>query len=519
MMARSLFKMATVIAVATLLSRFMGYLREALLAARFGATHVTDAYVVAQDIPSSVLAALGAALVMVFIPVFQSVVQRRGEEAAMRLVNTVMNVSLLISALLMALGWLVAPYLVPMLVPGLPGGVQALTVSLTRTMMPMMLFMAAGGVASAVLNANRRFTAPALVGLVTNLAVVGGLLLIHTPEQIGLVAWAVVAGSAASALIQLPLLPGLGLRYRPAVDWSDPALKQVGRLMLPMMLTTGAIQLQGFVGRFLASHLAEGSISALNYASRMNTLPYGVVGAAIATVLYPGLAESAAAGREGELRRTMREGLDTLAFVLLPMALGLVFFRNQIVHLFFQRGAFDPRATAATAYALQFFAVGILFSGWLDYLNRCFLALQDAVTPMWVALGMLALNLGFNLVLVGPLGHGGLALGTSLATAGAALFLLWRLGRRVGLGDGLALLQAVGVHLGTAVFGTVAGLAVLHLMKWLMPGMGLISQAVRIVAGLGTIVVVHVALALSLGNQTATALAGRWLPKGRRSKS
>ncbi|HYG57485.1 MAG TPA: murein biosynthesis integral membrane protein MurJ, partial [Symbiobacteriaceae bacterium] len=473
----------------------------ALLAARFGATYTTDAYLVAQDIPTSLFAAVGAALVMVVIPVYRETVERRGTEAGWRLINTVLNGTLLLAAILLTLGWIWSPAIVPMLVPKLPRSALDLSVSLTRTMLPMMLFMAVAGVASAVLNANRYFTAPALTGFVSNVAVIIGLVLVVDQRQIHWVAWAVVLGAAATALIQVPWLPKLGYRYEVVLDRHDPGLKQILRLIVPVILTTFSIQLQNFIDRYLASGLAEGSISALNYAVRVNALPYGVIGAAITTVLYPNLAEWAAADRTEQLQETITRGLRALSFVLLPMALGLIVFRGPIVQAFFQRGAFDPRATAATAFALQFYAAGILFFGWLDFLNRCFFALQDTMTPMWAAFGLVALNIGFNLALVGPLAHGGLALGTSLATVAAVAFLLWRLGRRLGGMATSVLVRSAAVNVATAMAGALVGYIIYAAAARVVGGASLLHQAIRLAAGLGSLVVVHVGLAVLLGNQ------------------
>jgi len=515
---RSLFKAAGLVSLALIASRLLGYLRESLLAARFGATHTTDAYLVAQEIPTALFASVSAALVMVVIPVYRTVVERRGEAAGWRLINIILNVTLLLAVLLVGLGWVLSPSFIPMLVPGLPTDALSLAVNLTRIMLPMMFFLAVAGVASAVLNANRMFTPPALMGFVSNVAVVGGLLIVSGPAQIDWVAYAVVLGAVFTMLVQVPWLPRLGYRYEAVLDWRDPGLRQILRLILPVILTTLAVQSQNFVDRYLASGLAEGSISALNYAVRVNSLPYGVIGAAVTTVMYPHLAELVARGQIDGLGSSLVRGLRMLSFVLLPMAVGLVLFREPVVQIFFQRGAFDPRATEATAFALQFYAVGILFFGWLDFLNRCFFALQDTLTPMIASIGMVGLNICFNLLLVGPLSHGGLALGTSLSTVVAILFLLWRLARRIGALDLRALLRTVGLHLGTAVVGGLAGMGTFSLAQRLMDGTGLVQQAIRLGAGLGMIVVVHVLLGALFGSEeVAEARSGLLRKFGRTS--
>jgi putative peptidoglycan lipid II flippase len=519
MKAGTLFRTAGLISVLLIISRLLGYVREGLLAARFGATYATDAYMVAQDLPYSLFAAVSAALTMVFIPVYRDVVRKRGEEAGWRLVNTALNLTLLVSVALLLIGLGLAPLFVPRLAPGLPASAQALALSLTRIMLPMILFMGLGGVAAAVLNANQHFTAPALTGLMTNLPVVLTLAAIGMAGRIDWVAWSVVAGTAAGALILVPWLPGLGYRYRFTLDWRDPGLAQVGRLILPVLFTTTVINFQDFTDRFLASRLAEGTISALNYAVKVNSLPYGVVGAAIATVLYPSLAEHAAAGDLGAFRRTVGNGLRIMAFVLLPMALGLLAFRGPIVQIIFQRGAFDPKATVQTAFALGFYALGILFFGWQDYLNRCFFALQDTLTPMWAAAGLLVISTGLKVAMSGPLAHGGIALAMSLATSGSALWLLWRLRQRLGRLEGRELLRSVGISLVTASAGTAAGYFAYGQAARFFSGGSLVYQSLRLGVGLGIIVIVHVLLAIPLGNREGAEMAARLVRRLGRQKA
>lgn len=509
--AGSIVKAAGLVSVALALSRVLGYAREALLAARFGATYTTDAYVVAHDIPTTLFASISAALVMVFIPVYRNVLEQDGEQAGWRLVNTVLNASVLLAVVLMALGFVVAPMAVPLLVPGLPEQALNLATALTRTMLPMVLFVAIAGVGAAVLNANRRFTVPSLVGFVNNVAVVAALLLVTGATQIFWVAGAVVLGALLSAAIQLPLLPGLGFRYQLVIDWRNPWLRRILHLIVPVLITTIAVQLQNFVDRYLASRLAEGSISALNYAVRLNSLPYGVIGVAITTVLYPNLAELAARGERAEMRRTMARGLRTLAFVLVPMALAVIVFCQPLVQIVFQRGAFDPDATTATATALRFYAAGILFFGWIDFLNRCLFALQDTVTPMWVAVGMVGLNIGFSLLLVGPLAHGGLALGTSLSAAVGTGLLLLHLRRKLGRMEGSTLVRDLAMTVGTAIAGVAVGYVTSGAVARMVTGSGLVAQALRLGSGLAMVVLVHVTLAILLGNrEVAGFTAGLW---------
>ncbi len=507
----------SLVALAAVLSRLLGYVREMLLAAKFGATGVTDAYLVAQEIPGAIYFVVSSSLVLAFIPVYREVVERWGEEAAWRLVNTVLNVATLAFAALWLVGELAAPALIPLLAPGFSAESERLAVSLTRVMLPILLLVSLSGLSAGVLNAHRRFAAPAFFGLASNLVVVVTLLWVQEAGQISWVAYSLVGGWALGALIQLVDLLRTGYRYRPVMDLAEPALGRVWRMLLPVLVATSVTQVQTFAARVVASHLAEGTISFLNYAVRISQLPFNVIGLALTTVIYPTLAEQSASGGQDELKETLRDGLRRLAFLLVPMAVGTALFAVPIVRVVFERGAFTPDDTRMTAAALQFYAIGILFTGWVDMLNRTFYAVQDSLTPMWTALVMIAFNIVLNVALVGPLGHAGLALSASLAPFLGSLVLLARLRMRLGRLGGREIAGSLLTYLATSGAGALLGWLVWQGgVRFL--GNGTLAQLILLILALGAIVVVHVAAALLLRTPDGAELnriAGRLLRRTR----
>lgn len=494
---KNLLAAASLVALAAVLSRILGYVREMLLAAKFGASDVTDAYLVAQEIPGAIYYVVSVSLVLAFIPVYREVVAKRGEEAGWRLVNSVLNVTFIVFAGLWLVGELAAPYYIPLLAPGFTKEAMTLTVSLTRAMLPLILIVGVAGLSAAVLNANQRFGPPAFFGLASNVVVVGVLAITSRPDQIHWVAYAVVAGGLLGALIQVLAMPGLGYRYRPVLDWSDPAFKRVWALLVPLMIATSVTQVQTFVARFFASHLEPGTISFLNYAARINALPFSVVGLAVTTVIFPTLADHGASGRLDDLRETLRRGLRTLAFILVPMAVGIWFFAEPITRLMFERGAFTAEDTRMTAYALRFFSLGILFVGWIDMLNRAFYALQDSITPMWTALVMIGLNLVLNFLLVDVMGHGGLALSASLSYLAGSLVLLYRLRTRLGAVGGRELFRGLTASLITSLLGAGLALGLMRLSGTIL-GDGMLAEAIRLTLALSLIMLVHIGAAILL---------------------
>jgi len=234
----------------------------------------------------------------------------------------------------------------------------------------------------------------------------------------------------------------------------------------------------------LASSLAEGTISALNYASRLNWLPYGLVAISIVTVLYPSITEFAVKGEEERIGAAVGRGLQLLAFIMIPSTFGLSLLRVPIVRLAFERGAFSPEDTLLTANALLFYSLGLVWISWRELLNRTFFAFQDTATAMKIGVVSMVANIGFNLALIRPLGYRGLALGTSLAAFTAVCLLLYRLNSAVRTFHmGSLLLGLLKIFVSS---GLMAG-AVWWVRDALFLPQGLLNQTVTRIVGRGAL--------------------------------
>lgn len=473
-----LFKAAGIIAFVSIVSKLLGFARETSLAAVFGATYATDAYLVAQTIPMLVFAAVGAALGNTFIPVFSQVRQDRGREAAFRMASSVINATLVLSLGCVAVGEAFAGPLAHLVAPGFQGPVHALTVTMSRVMFPMVLFQGLSGILTGMLQTEGNFAVPALVSLAFNAVLIASILGLGPVFGIGAVAAGTVAAVAAQAVFQVPALVRLGYRWEPVLDLRDPGLRRIGALVGPVLVATAVGQLGLVVDRVLASSLAEGSVAALNYGNRLMGLVPGVFGLAIITVMYPTLAGFAAARDFARFGRAFAEAAKMINFILVPVAVGMAVLRVPLVRLAFERGAFDAQATEATAWALLFFCVGVGVFTLRDMANRAFFALQDTTTPMIVGAASVGINIVANLLLVGPLKHGGLALGTSLAGVFGVGVLLWRLRERVRALATTAMPGTTAPTAMTAMPGTTATMATtLTVMTATTPMMAAAAQA------------------------------------------
>ena len=427
---------AGVIAFFTLMSRILGLVRDMVLATFFGTGMVADAFFVALRIPNLLrrLFAEGS-LTIAFIPVFTEYLTLKTKEDAFNLARIVFTILSLILVVVTVLGVLFAPFVVRIQAFGFgSSGIKYdLTVLLTQIMFPYIFFIGIVAFFMGVLNSLRHFAAPAAAPILLNVGIIGAAYIIspHCAEPIVGVAMGVILGGALQVALQIPWIFGAGLRLFPKWKPFHPAVRRIGRLMLPAVFGSAVYQLNQFVGTLLASFLQEGSISWLYYADRLVQFPLGIFAIAIATAALPSLSADAALKNHSQFQGTLNHALCLVFFIALPSTAGLLILGRPIVELLFERGAFTAEASAMTTDALACYVLGLwAFSG-MRVLIAAFYALQDTKTPVKVAIIALGVNVISSLLLMGPLKHAGLALALSFASAvqfGFLAFFLWKKG-------------------------------------------------------------------------------------------
>jgi putative peptidoglycan lipid II flippase len=431
---------AMIVAVGFLGSRLLGVVRTMAIADAFGTTPNLDAYWVAFRLPDFIFQVLaGAAMGSAFIPTFARYVAGRDEEQAWHLASSVLNLVAAITVVLAAAGVILAPWLVPLMAPGLDEGLQDKAVELTRIMLVSPVLFSVSGMLTGILNARQHFFLVALAPMFYNLSIIFGAVFLSGPWGVEGLAAGVVLGSGLHLLVQVPGLFGVGMRYHLEARWRHPGVREVGRLMLPRMAGLAAGQVNFVVAIFFASRLAEGSISALNYAWLLAMLPLALFGVSIATAAFPTMAHQVAVDSLDGMQRTLYASLRYILFFVIPASVGLILLRHPLVSLLLERGKFDPTSASITSSALLYYSIGLFAHSTIEMLSRGFYALRDTRTPVAMALISMVLNLLFSIALVGPMEHNGLALAMSLATMVEASLLFVVLRRRLaGAETGLA---------------------------------------------------------------------------------
>lgn len=486
------------------LSRASGLLREMIIGAQFGTSAELDAYLAAFRVPDLLFQLVaGGALGSAFIPTFSASWSRGKEGDAWLLFGRILNLMTILLLGLAGAAALLAPLLVERLIaPGFSPQQQQLTVALMRWMLLSTVVFGASGLVMGALNAVQHFLLPAAAPVLYNTAIIAGAWLLAPRFGIYGLVIGVVTGSLAHLLIQLPALLRRGVVYRFGFGWGDRDVREVARLMGPRVLGLLFVQLNFLVNTILASGLAAGSLSALNYAWLLMLLPQGVFAQAIATVAFPTFAAQIATGQRDAMGRSLARILATVLFLTLPAAVALFALRLPLIQLLFQRGNFTLESSHAVAFALQFYALGLVAHSLVEIVVRAFYALHDTLTPVLVGVGAMALNILLSLLWIGWLGYGGLALANSVATGIEMFVLVWLLGRRLGRVD-LAPLGSSLLRSGLAAAGMAA-----VLLLWLGWLGGQADVAAFLppgwVAGLGGLLLsglVYAALSLLLGNQ------------------
>jgi putative peptidoglycan lipid II flippase len=439
--ARRLAWSTAIFSIATGISRVLGLFREIVVRRYFGIEGPINAFTVAFQVPNLIRAlaadmALGAA----FVPVFSELLEKKDRERAWRVASTLLWLVLIVLGAVTALFVLLAPWV--MGVFGLGGELDDLAVTLSRLLFPIVVLMGVSGIVTGILNSYEQFSVPAVMPVLWNLAIITALV-VFVPRfesdeaRLYVYAGGVLAGTVIQVVTPVWWLRGRDGRIRAVLDLSDPAVKRVFALMLPVTLGIGLINFNLVVNTFFAARYVDPNLapSAIDAAFRIYMLPQGMFSVAVATVLFPRLSRLAARADTEGFRETVSLGLRQIGFLLLPASAVAAVLAEPIVRLLYQRGDFEADQTPIVASALAAFALGLTFNGTMLMLNRAFFSLQSPWVPTAIAVGNLALNVALNAVLH-RVGIWGIPLATSLVNIAGTAALLYYIRRRLGRVEG-----------------------------------------------------------------------------------
>ena len=457
---------------ASAISRFTGLISILVVAYAFGALdYMQDSYNLAKVMPNMLFELIaGGVLTSIFIPVLiERILSDR--EDSWRLISNIVNITTLFLVAIATLGTVFSYYLVraqTFLV-----STEAVEISnvdfFFKFFIWQIVFYGITAIFNGVLQAHRRFAAPAYAPIFNNLVVIATVFFIVIPVREtnpGLAMIALAAGTTlgivAMAFIQIPALLRIGWRHDFIIDFRDPAIKKLGLLALPVIAYVASNQ----IGLTVANALAwryEGGITSFMYAWRFFQMPFGLLAVSISTVLFPGLSEHSINSNMDGFKRTLSLAVRATAFVMVPVSVYFFVLSDSTIGLF--AFSFSAAGAAQISAVFSLFIVGIVPFSLFMLLNRVFYALHDSVTPMKVNAVGVPLNIALNFTLVGSLGVPGLALAHSLTYLFTMSLMFTALRRRIGGLGGRALLGSVGKF---SLISAPVGVIMFLLNGWLV---------------------------------------------------
>ncbi|MDK2564684.1 murein biosynthesis integral membrane protein MurJ [Romboutsia sedimentorum] len=478
-------KAAVGLMAVTLIAKFLGFGRELALATAYGASGTSDAFLVAMNIPAVIFTAIGTSLGTAFIPLYCDVDSKLGEREANKFTNNVFNIVVLICLAFSVIGVLFTPQIVKLFAIGFKGETLAQAIYFTRIMLLGMAFLGMSYIMMAYLQVKENFMIPGLMPVPYNMFIIIAIL-VSVKVSPYLLPWGALIGLLFQFLFQLPFAMKKGFRYRPYINLKDEYLKKMLWLIGPVLIGVAVNQINTIVDRTIASTLVEGSISALNYANKLNQFVMGMFIVSISSVIYPMLSKLSSENNKDKFNRSISTSINAVTLIVIPISVGAIILANPIVKLLFQRGEFDARATQMTAIALMFYSVGMIGFGLRDILGKVFYSLKDTKTPMINGVIAMGLNITLNITFVKftNMQLAGLAFATSISALVTIALLFISLRRKIGPFGGKSIALVMIKSMISAALMAVVALFAYNTIASIL-GSGAIQEIITLAASVG----------------------------------
>lgn len=444
---------ALILMIIALLSKFFGFFRDIILSYFYGASSISDAFLISQIIPWVIFGFIGVGITTGYIPMYSKIEKKYGTDEANKFTNNLVNMLMLICTVLVVLGLIFTEQIVKAFAWGMEN--NSLAVNLTKVSLIGVYFTGLIFIFKGFLELKGDYAIPALIGFPMNLIIILSIY-ISTKTDTIVLAFGIIIATASQLLFLLPFTYKRGFRYRLILNFKDKHIKNMALIAIPAILGVSVNQINMLIDRTLASQVATGGISALNYANRLNQFTEGIVVISVVTALYPMISKMAADDNVTGLKNSIVEALSAIFLIVTPATIGSILFAEELVTLLFGRGAFDSNAVTMTTSAFLFYSIGMIGIGSREVLSRAFYSLQDTKTPVVNAAIAMILNIILNFILSKFYGIGGLALATSISAIFCSILLYFSLKKKIGsLGTGKLVRTFIKVLVASLMMGVL----------------------------------------------------------------
>ncbi len=414
-----------------LLTKIIGMLRDIVIANYFGTTNISDAFLLALTVPTTLFALIGHSLSTAYIPMYNRVKIERGEREAQRFSNNLLTTAMVISTVAVLLLLFFPKAVVKIFASGFDEATADIAVRLIRISAPSIYVMCAVNVFGGYLQANKSFLAPAAISLPRNIAIVFSVVLAAGlgTDWLG---YGLMVSYLMELFLLMPFVIRKGYLYKPQMKLNDEYMHQTLYVIAPIVLGVCVGQVNKIVDRSMASTILEGGISALTYAVFINNGVQEILVTGIVTILFAKCSEYVAKQEHDKVKQKLSETLNTMILLLIPACVGVSILAEPIVSLVLCRGEFDQNSLKMTAAALRFYTLGLLFLAMRDTMVKVFYAYKETRVTSIVSITAIGANIVMNVLLSRVMGINGLALATSLSAIYSAVALYVLLHRKIG---------------------------------------------------------------------------------------
>ena len=503
---------AVLVSSSWFLSKLLGFLRERLIASKFGVSPETDAYNAAFGVPDFIYGTLIlGSLLSVFIPVYINYREKQGNEEAFKVANSILNLIMLVFLICGVLLFVFAPQMMRLIAPGFDAVRNAAAVDMTRIISINIFLFGISNVLSGILNASKKFLAFSLAPVLYNVGIIFGIVVLVPRFGVEGIAIGSVIGAVMHVLIQVPSVLKTGFRYRRVIDCAHQGVREIGRLILPRAFGQSITQIDQLVNVVIGSTLAVGSVTIFKWANNIQDLPITLIGVSLATVAFPLFSEALARGDRAAFVRHFSDVVRKILFLVIPATVLFLTLRAQAVRVILGAGRFDWNATYLTANALGFFALSFFAQSLIPVLARSFYAMRDTATPVKLTVIAVALDIigsfafarGFHIgsYVFHGLGVRGLALSYSVSSVIGMLLMYTVLRMRLGDLDDDRIIRTIVKVVGASALMTLliqgVKFTVVRFGVTLDTGFGVLTQLI-IAGGIGVFGYIWFAAAFGL---------------------
>ncbi len=424
-------KTAILLMIIMMLSKLLGFVRELTLSYFYGASNISDIYLISLAIPTAIFGFIASGISTGYIPMYSKIEEEHGVKESDKYTNNLINILMIICTFLVFFSLIFIEEIVRLFASGFEGETLKLAVKFTRISLFGMYFIGIVSIFTGFLQLKGNYAIPALIGFPMNFIIILSIL-ISSKTNIFVIAVGSLLGIVSQLLFMWPFIRKSGYKHKGIINIKDKYIKKMAYIALPVIVGASVNQINTLVDKTLASSIAVGGISALNYAGKLSDSILGLIVSTVAAVIYPNMSKMAAKNDMDGLKGTMSESINFINILIIPASIGMMIFAEEFVRLLFGRGAFTEEALVMTTGVFFYYAMGNIGYGLRQILYRVFYSLQDTKTPMMNASISVFINIILNIILSRYMGLNGLALATSISAIFCLILLFISIRRKIG---------------------------------------------------------------------------------------